>query len=229
MAHPHPYPHAGPKPKPQPRPQPLRPTREAAAQHTRTLSPCSASAPPYPRLRTAALCSRPIRSPSQTEAILQPRAAAAGVLPLSLTLALMPTREPNPRQAAAQQPAAAAAADLFPSPNIFPTNLLSAQLFGKGKEFTGYKTRNAGPSEKDIAPDEKPDYSDTSKYEPSKEIDLSSFYEEPASPGEAKEAARAKEAKAAKAAKEAQEKEARQQESPRSSYLTMYLTTTWLR
>ena len=132
------------------------------------------------------------------------------------------TANPNPHQAAAQQPsAAAAAADLFPTSNIFPTNLLSAALFGKGKEFTGYKSRNAGPSEKDIAPDAKPDYSDTSKYEPSSEIDLSSFYEAPASPEaaakEAKEAAKAKEAKEAKANKEAQEKEARQQAAMRST------------
>ena len=104
MAHPHPYPHAGPKPKPQPHPHPHSGPHARPLHNTHILSPCLrfGAVRGCPRLGTTALRSRPIRNPAIPGAISQPRAVAAGVLFLSPTLALMPTRtQPSPGRSAA--------------------------------------------------------------------------------------------------------------------------------
>jgi hypothetical protein len=154
-------------------------------------------------------------TPTLRPHVTQPTARAAVVCGLDSPVPPVATfvLDAAARQAAALRPASvseAAASEVFPSAqqSIFPTNLLAAELFGQGKKFTGYKNRNAGPPA-DLAPAAEPDYSDTSKYEPTKEIDLSNYLEkEEATPADAKADAKAKEAQAAK---EAKEKAAREQ------------------
>ena len=120
-------------------------------------------------------------TPTLRPHVTQPTARAAVVCGLDSPVPPVATfvLDAAARQAAALRPASvseAAASEVFPSAqqSIFPTNLLAAELFGQGKKFTGYKNRNAGPPA-DLAPAAEPDYSDTSKYEPTKEIDLSNY------------------------------------------------------
>ena len=75
-------------------------TRSRCTAHTLTLSRFGAALVCLPLFlaRRAVLRSRPIRTPTRTEAVSQPWAAAF----LSLTLALMPTRtQPSPGRCAA--------------------------------------------------------------------------------------------------------------------------------
>lgn len=148
-------------------------------------------------------------TPTLRPHVTQPTARAAVVCALDIPVPPVATvvLDAAARQATALQPASvseAAASEVFPSAqqSIFPTNLIAAELFGQGKKFTGYKQRNTG-APVDLAPVAEPDYSDTTKYEPSKDIDLSNYLEE-STPEDAK-------AKEAQAAKEAKEKAARQQ------------------
>ena len=68
--------------------------------------------------------------------------------------------------------------------SIFPTDLLAAQIFGVGKEFTGYKDR-AKPNEftmpaeqdKDLAPAQT-DYKEKYGKKASDSIDLSPYFED---------------------------------------------------
>eukprot|EP00320_Phaeocystis_rex_P009563 CAMPEP_0119056486 /NCGR_PEP_ID=MMETSP1178-20130426/1130_1 /TAXON_ID=33656 /ORGANISM="unid sp, Strain CCMP2000" /LENGTH=227 /DNA_ID=CAMNT_0007037217 /DNA_START=36 /DNA_END=716 /DNA_ORIENTATION=+ len=121
----------------------------------------------------------------------RPSARAAVVCGLDAPLppAAVVNLEATTRQAASQS-SVAGAADVLPSQNIFPTDLLAAQLFGQGKEFTGYKVRNKGVEPTaDLEPTAKPDYN---KYEDAKPIDLSSYFEEK-SPADDSRTAKAKE------------------------------------